>query len=45
MYRKKDAVSSKSARWELAQGHHSPARMVLGRWLREPLVHFLVIGS
>ena len=40
-----DAVSSKSAPCELAQGHHTSARTILGRWLREPLVHFLVIGS
>ena len=40
-----DAVSSKSAPCELAQGHHTSARMILSRWLREPLVHFLAIGS
>ena len=26
-------------------GHHSRVRTVLDRWLREPLVHFLLIGS
>ncbi len=38
-------VASKSAPCELAQGHHASVRRVLNRWLREPLVHFLLIGS
>ena len=40
-----DAVSTKSVPCDLAQGHYASARVVLGRWLREPLVHFLLIGS
>ena len=40
-----DVVSSKSAPCELAEERQAPARTVLGRWLREPLVHFLLIGS
>ncbi len=40
-----DAVSSKLAPSEIAQGHHTSSRTIPGRWLREPLVHFLVIGS
>ncbi len=38
-------VASDSAPRELTQGHHASGRRVLDRWLREPLVHFLLIGS
>jgi peptidyl-prolyl cis-trans isomerase C len=40
-----DVVSSRPALCELAQIHHSSARRILRRCLREPLVHFLLIGS
>lgn len=40
-----DVVSSRSARSELAQVQHASARRILRRCLREPLVHFLLIGS
>jgi peptidyl-prolyl cis-trans isomerase C len=39
------AVSSNSVPCELVQGRRASVRIVLGRWLREPLVHFLLIGS
>ena len=39
------SVVSKSVPNELAQGHHASVRRVLNRGLREPLVHFLFIGS
>jgi peptidyl-prolyl cis-trans isomerase C len=35
----------KSGPCELAQERQAPARTRLSRWLREPLVHFLLIGS
>jgi peptidyl-prolyl cis-trans isomerase C len=38
-------VSSRSVRCELAQVQHASARRILRRCLREPLVHFLLIGS
>ncbi len=38
-------VISKSASCEPAPGHHVSMHRVLNRWLREPLVHFLIIGS
>jgi peptidyl-prolyl cis-trans isomerase C len=38
-------VASKSAPAEPAQGDLASVRRVLRRWLREPLVHFLLIGS
>jgi peptidyl-prolyl cis-trans isomerase C len=39
-----DVVSSKSAPGALSQDAHTPARSVLRHWLREPLVHFLLMG-
>jgi peptidyl-prolyl cis-trans isomerase C len=39
-----DVVSSKSAPGALSQETDTPARTPLTRWLREPLVHFLLIG-
>ena len=38
-------VVSKSASCEPAPEHHVSMHRVLNRWLREPLVHFLIIGS
>ena len=40
-----DVALSKSEPCELARERQAPARTVLRRWLREPLVHFLLIGS
>jgi peptidyl-prolyl cis-trans isomerase C len=40
-----DVALSNSAPCELAEERHAPARKLLGRWLREPLLHFLLIGS
>ena len=40
-----NVVSSHSVPYKLAQEHHAPTRIVFRRWLREPLVHFLLIGS
>jgi peptidyl-prolyl cis-trans isomerase C len=37
-------ASSKSAPGAFSQERDTPARTVLRRWLREPLVHFLLIG-
>ena len=38
-------AASKLAPCELEEGHHASVRRFLNRWLREPLVHFLLIGS
>ena len=38
-------VSSASTSRELTKERQAPMRMLLGRWAREPLVHFLLIGS
>ena len=40
-----DAISSKSEPRELTHERHSSTRTIFRRWLREPLVHFLLIGS
>jgi peptidyl-prolyl cis-trans isomerase C len=39
------SAASKLAPCELEQEHYASVRRVLKRWLREPLVHFLLIGS
>ena len=38
-------VASESPSRELTKERQAPARTALGRWAREPLVHFLLIGS
>jgi peptidyl-prolyl cis-trans isomerase C len=40
-----DVVLPNSVSCEVARGRHASVQIALGRWLREPLVHFLLIGS
>ena len=41
----RDVVLSKPAIGEVTEEHHPPERPLLRRWFREPLLHFLLIGS